>query len=195
MPAIPPPPRAVIDAPVRSRQVAPSFMTWDPGLSAKSGTGWSRFTQPLGPHFPHELESAGVIVVRGTTLEEKLSSLRNQAQNLLVWDEPRYIEHMRIYPGPRQKGDQNDLVELAVAEGLLISIAREFTLVPPHTWTGTVPKEKRAAWIMGDEDCKPLLNARERAILDAIPGKRVHNAIDAVGIGLWVTGRFPGGSR
>lgn len=182
---IPPPPRATITPPpgFQARARPQSFAAFDPGLAASSGVGWCRY-------LPDGVSAAGVFVLRSSTLEGKLAELRAERSSALFRGVPIFIEHMKVYPGPRQQGDQNDLISLAVAEGVLIGDAAEFELVTARDWAGTVPKETRARRILGAEDRPGLLDARELAIVNAIPGRRVHNAIDAIGLALWVAGRL-----
>lgn len=154
------------------------LVAFDPGLAPSSGTGWARF------HYG-ELFSAGVLVPVKGTLEDKLRELARQAHTATNSTDTVVMEHMRIYPGPRQKGDQNDLIDLAVLEGMILGATNPagIVLVSARTWKGNVPKD-----IMGKRILAALSEA-ERAQIEG-KGKRMHNALDAIGIGLWALGRL-----
>jgi len=94
------------------------------------------------------------------------------------------IEVPRIYPRGG-KGDQNDLIDLAVLVGDLRGFYRRhgFTvrLVPPRTWKGTAPKHIHGERVLA------ALTPAERALLPRRPraGTFDHNMLDAVGLGLF----------
>lgn len=158
------------------------LMAVDPGFSASSGTGWAFFDRGA-------LAACGVITPKSTRLAEKIEEIRNilddvgrMAVRVFV------IEIPRVYPGPRQKGDQNDIIDLAVVAGALIAPnASEKLLVHPRTWAGTVPKKIRHERLLRKESEGGVLSAAERARFPG--GAKAHNAFDAVGIGLWAIGR------
>lgn len=100
------------------------------------------------------------------------------------------IEVPRVYPFGRGKGDNNDLIDLAVRVGELRgwyrrkSWVQRVELIPPRTWKGTVPKEIHNKQVLAK------LSPEELAVL---PTKRRggfdHNMVDAVGLALWRAGR------
>jgi len=154
----------------------PLFYAFDPGLAATSGTGLAAFRFGV-------LTRVDVFAPKSARLEDKLAELRFW-RCTFVPGVPVIIEHMRSYAFQRQKGDQNDLLDLAVVEGILIADALHFELVEPRTWKGTRPKRVQAKVITD------ALKPEEKAVLESVHGKRVHNAIDAAGIGLWALKRI-----
>lgn len=101
------------------------------------------------------------------------------------------IEKPRIYPQVKQrKGDLNDLVDLAMVAGAVAAGVDEPYFVRtlyPHEWKGNMPKEKMTALIrsrLSDSESN-LVALEERAC-----GRLIHNVLDAVGIGLYVSGRL-----
>jgi hypothetical protein len=104
------------------------------------------------------------------------------------------VEKMKIYPGPQQKGDQNDLIDLAYISGGVHALppvwnAERVTLVHPHAWKGQVPKKK----IMQGRIERSLTELEAklvRATLQTTPDGLRHNGWDAVGIGLWAQQRL-----
>jgi hypothetical protein len=104
----------------------------------------------------------------------------------------RDIEHVitempRIYPGSgQQKGDLNDLLDLAASVGYVEGLYRGFAVcerVFPGAWKGQVPKKIMTARILAK------LSPEELACIERV-GAKDHNTIDAVGIGLWKLGRL-----
>ena len=103
------------------------------------------------------------------------------------------IEFPLIYPHEKLKGDPNDLLYVALAAGFVIQemhLTPEIALVLPRTWKGQTPKE-----IQNARDLEKL-DARERRIIEEldVPRGKLHNVMDAVGIGLWKI-RKQGGRR
>lgn len=92
--------------------------------------------------------------------------------------EELHIEMPRIYPGSgQQKGDLNDLLNLAAVVGLCESYFNRSTRVFPAQWKGQVPKK-----IMNARILSKLSPIEQGRIVGA--GAKTHNVIDAVGIGL-----------
>jgi hypothetical protein len=54
-----------------------------------------------------------------------------------------YIELPQVYPYPQMKGDPNDLVNLAVLIGGIVSLVSHYkaTLIQPRKWKGQLPKK------------------------------------------------------
>ena len=99
------------------------------------------------------------------------------------------IELPRSYPGSRQKGDQNDLIDLAQVVGRYAEAFRregaEVALVYPRTWKGTLPKDVMVERIKG------RLSAAEHARVELPSAASLaHNVYDAIGIGLHALGRL-----
>lgn len=94
------------------------------------------------------------------------------------------IELPQVYRAARSKGDPNDLIRLAVLVGRLQQLAEvsgsEVTLVQPAAWKGQVPKDVHHKRLMG------RLCFEEQEKLEGIHKTYRHNALDAVGLGLWL---------
>lgn len=99
------------------------------------------------------------------------------------------LEEPQVYR--RGRGDPNDLIKLARLVGRWEELGRgagaRVHRVRPRTWKGTVPKSIHNARTLA------LLSSSERHVveqdLDRVARAVRHNAIDAVGIGLWFLGR------
>lgn len=98
------------------------------------------------------------------------------------------IEIPRVYPAARQKGDQNDLINLAVVAG---GVAGHFapglvTRYYPRDWKGSVnPEEsnRRVVERLGASELETMARTE-------CPKSLQHNLIDAIGVGLFHLGRF-----
>ena len=91
------------------------------------------------------------------------------------------IEVPRIYPHSRdQKGDLNDLLELAGVVGAISQLFPVMSHVYPADWKGQLPKK--------------VMNERVLRTFTAAEGDSLihhdHNTLDAVGIGLHHLGRL-----
>lgn len=99
------------------------------------------------------------------------------------------IEIFQIYPGPQQKGDQGDLIKLAIVAGITMATAaqsgcKSICTLLPREWKGQLPKD-----IMIDR-IKGRLSLEELAVVK-MPVKSVaHNVFDGIGIGLSRLGRL-----
>lgn len=100
------------------------------------------------------------------------------------------IERMRIYPGPQQRGDQNDLLDLAFVGGFLAGrvVPVRVELVTAHEWKGTVPKDVMHRRI--DEALDAAEGTTLGKCLERVAKSLRHNVKDAVGIGLHALGRL-----
>lgn len=127
----------------------------DPGKH-KCGMAWWEDT---------ELVTAGLVESPPLLIPEKTNHL--------------VIEVPQIYARSKSKGDPNDLIDLAVMVGRIISICDiSYTLYRPREWKGQVPKDVMVSRIKGKLSKKEL----ERITL---PAKTLqHNVFDAIGIGL-----------
>ncbi len=94
------------------------------------------------------------------------------------------IEMPRIYPGSgQQKGDLNDLLNLAAVVGYFEGRMWDVERVFPAAWKGQVPKKVMTARILKS------LSPGELVRIERV-GAKDHNTLDAVGIGLWKLGRL-----
>lgn len=102
---------------------------------------------------------------------------------------PLVVEIPQVYQGSKQKGDPNDLIQLAACAGYTVGrLSRELPLEPrgvrPSEWKGQVPKEAHHDRVKGRLGPGELLNV-------ALPSAASlhHNVWDAVALGLWALGR------
>ena len=98
------------------------------------------------------------------------------------------IEIPQVYPGQQQKGDQNDLINLAVMVGRYVDRATacgfRVRLVKPREWKGQLPKD--VCWQRVRETLTPL----ELSNVEKVPKSRAHNMHDAIGLGTWFQKRW-----
>lgn len=148
-------------------------LSFDP---AKRGAAWARF------------DAANVLV--GCGLEQGETFLEALDRLPLAGDELALvvIEVPQVYQQRQWKGDPNDLVAVAVTAGALAyryRLAKRVLLPKPHDWKGSVPKEVTKERVLAE------LSAAERVHYNSarIAASLRHNAIDAIGLGLWATGR------
>jgi hypothetical protein len=137
-----------------------SIIAIDPGLRC---TGVAYYT-PLGDW------EASSIRPKGRSLIERIDQILERIGSD-YWD-LAVIEKPQVYQGRLQKGDPNDLIDLAVLVGALVCHinATKFLLPRPQEWKGQVPKE-----------------IHHRRIRKAVPGlgRQSKDALDAVGLGLY----------
>lgn len=95
------------------------------------------------------------------------------------------IEKPQVYPSRKQKGDPNDLINVALLAGVVLGAAPNvsFELVVPHDWKGNVPKEITQKRVKAD------FRLGEQTVFDRgvslYPKSQHHNIWDAVGLGFW----------
>ena len=96
------------------------------------------------------------------------------------------VECPQIYSSGTSRADPNDLIRLAVRVGIAIerSRASKAYLVSPRTWAGQVPKAVRHARLKADLALEGDLGVVIEGTRTIAAGK-VHNVLDAVGIGRW----------
>lgn len=96
------------------------------------------------------------------------------------------IERPIIKPFGRQKERPKDIITLALrageAAGRLMTVGVQIEYVEPHVWKGgSIPKKISHARI------RRKLTSQENLVIDRYA--RTHDAMDAVGIGLFAIGR------
>jgi hypothetical protein len=86
--------------------------------------------------------------------------------------------------GGKRRARTADLISLGIVGGACLAALRPLRVVPvsPAGWKGTVPKETHQPLIWA------ALTPAEAATV-----RGDHNAVDAVGVGLWALGRLKGG--
>lgn len=118
------------------------------------------------------------------------------AGHLHGWLEDHYEEHgpldllivewPQIYTPGKSKAPGKDIVLLgAAAASVAVRIfAKERRSVRPDEWKGQAPK----AVIQGRVVAR--LSDAERKTIAELPDSRLHNTIDAIGLGMWHLDRF-----
>ena len=98
------------------------------------------------------------------------------------------VEWPQVYAGSKQKGDANDLINLAA---VVASVCTRYgtsiiTRYKPRDWKGQVPKEVIQARILGAPGVVGRLSAEEVAVFKDCdcPKSLRHNVLDSIGIGL-----------
>lgn len=105
------------------------------------------------------------------------------------WD-PLYVGTARVICEEMQirhrqkKGGGDDLLKVSQIAGRLTANAPRVKYVKARTWKGTIKKE-----IMLKRILERLCDS-ERARLPKLPKGKLHNVIDAVGLGLYELGRL-----
>jgi len=148
----------------------------DPG---KAGLGWASFVGD-------RLSSVGLLVCKSLT--ETTEVLTRMMGRACPPPSTVVIEVPQVYQQRLQKGDPNDLIDVAVIAGIAAGVAAQFVEpqpVRPHAWKGNRPKAIDNAYTLS------LLSEEEKLVLDGCgaPKSKLHNVIDAIGIGLWKLGR------
>lgn len=157
-----------------------TFISIDPGFAESNGTGWCIFrdSRPV-------LAGLAVADDHGASLAIRCEQIRRKVPTQIAGlDLPRVIEHMKVYPGPQQKGDQNDLISLAYLEGVLAAGAPEVHLVVAREWKGNIPKDvlqtRIVKWMSSIGFAPELPRAKEKR----------GSVLEACGIGQYVLGRM-----
>ncbi len=128
------------------------------------------------------VKACGVAIFEGGWLQRAFYAPKEKCK--LLKSEQLIIEMPRIYPGSgQQKGDLNDLLNLATVVGYAEAHFKQAERVYPATWKGQVPKKIMTARILAS------LTVAERARIQSA-GAKTHNIVDAIGIGLWKLGRL-----
>ncbi len=113
-----------------------------------------------------------------------------------LYDDNLLIEVPRIYQGSKQKGDPDDILQVAGVVGAISAIGTWGTVrgIHPRDWKGTINPEvmiERIQWLDPREKKRPRLTHAE---FDTIERPRAvsleHNMWDAIGIGLHHLGRL-----
>ncbi len=100
---------------------------------------------------------------------------------------PVLVELPQVYHSKHQKGDQDDLIQLAGVVGAICQTSCDCVrTVRPREWKGTVAKDVMTRRI------ESRLDDLERAAIVRWSAALDHNTLDAVGIGLWQLGRLNG---
>lgn len=148
-----------------------TLLAIDPSLR---GTGWALFKDT-------NLVSCGVIGGPNQLSNiEAVRAIRNGVQGEAP-DLQVVLEFPRIYPKGRGESDNidpNDLLWVAAVAGALCTLGPSSTYYPSD-WKGQSKKEKTLRIVL--QACNPA----ERAVIESVQGAKRHNAVDAVGIGMY----------
>ncbi len=154
----------------------------DPG---KNGCGLAAFDALELVHAEYSSGLGGQIC----PLMEPVHGVEEAFKGLCEAFGPRSIETLlvevpQVYETKHQKGDQQDLIDLAVVVGGILAAARTYArsalIVRPHQWKGTTPKE------ITEQRVRKLLSPEEFGRIDWPRATGLHhNIFDAIGIGLW----------
>jgi hypothetical protein len=159
------------------------LLSVDPGLTS---TGWAAWNRGV-------LISCGLVRSYERTPLQRAEETVHALQRLLPYGETveLVIEKPRVYQQRKQKGDPNDLLDIALVIGVIVKGVPHHNViaVEPRTWKGTIRKPRHleayvvhtrlmtslsegelAQYVKGLQRCSPSLR---------------HNVADAVGIGAW----------
>ena len=159
-----------------------TLLAVDPGLR---GTGWAVFTDDTLSRCGCVEGGAGSLRERAGRIADELLRVAFATLSTLV------VEMPQVYAQRKQKGDPNDLVNLAFLAGSLVQALDpdHARLVRPRDWKGTVPKTRLLGdYIIHRRNLRALrLSERLRyeAGLKPLAAELRHNVADAVGIGRW----------
>jgi hypothetical protein len=165
--------------------------TWtcalDPGYSSSGATGVAVFADDV-------LRDAGAL--RGFTGGSACERATRSGLWAASWFRARVVpstaaettllvEWPQIYAASRSPGDPNDLLGLAAVCGAVAAVMNWSNLraIAPREWKGTAPKD------VANQRTLARLSDEEKLRLPPNAGAALHNAIDAVGLGLWHLGR------
>lgn len=97
------------------------------------------------------------------------------------------VEKPQVYVGAKNKGDPNDLIDVALVVGAVLAAFPDGEMtgfnpetVKPAGWKGQVPKDV----------CKRRLQKELSTAESEIAIWSNHNVVDAIGIGCWRLGRY-----
>ncbi len=158
------------------------FVAIDPGFAEANGTGVAVVVHRALIDLRVERVGADDLSVRAEQIRKRIPTHVPHGTGHI--ELARVIEHMRVYPGPQQKGDQNDLLDLAYLEGVIGAGASVVYLVPARKWKGTTPKEKMQSRILG------RLQTYAPQFIDGLPKAKEArgSALEAAGLAFWTLG-------
>jgi len=144
-------------------------------------------TRPL-PQRDANVREGCLISATVCTEEQCLMHIENAAPVRQRKSGDCIIEVPQIYPGQQQKGDQNDLIKLAVLVGRYVDRATacgfQVRLVKPREWKGQLPKD--VCW----RRVRETLDSFELDNMEKVLKSRAHNMHDAIGLGTWFQKRW-----
>ena len=130
--------------------------------------------------------ASGIAVFRDRVLEAVYYTKDTDVLSWLFAPDVRVIvEVPQVYSYERSKGDPNDLVDLAFAAGRMTRDFEHVDVVRPKQWKGQLPKDVHHQRVMA-KLVQPECDVIHRA---QVAQSKLHNVLDAVGLGLWKLGR------
>ena len=148
----------------------------DPSLR---GLGWAFFERGMLTHcgvVEGDSNKTTIEAVRGIRLD-----LVDALASVKVYLPEVVLEFPRIYPkgrGQTDHVDPNDLLWVAAVAGAVSTLGPS-RIYYPSDWKGQSKKEKTLRLVL--QACTPA----ERAVIEQVKGWKRHNAVDAVGIGMY----------
>lgn len=157
----------------------------DPGLEA---TGWAVLSDKTGTLLDCGIAQPFARVNQTQSLAEiRLKLMKIWEERVGLSKNPKIlaIEMPQIYQQKFLKGDPNDLIPLAIMNGLLwATLSPSQALFPrPAVWKGQVPKVVMEQRIVSNLSLRSKKAFAEG--LHVVPKHLRHNVYDAVGIGQW----------
>lgn len=138
-------------------------------------------------------KASRVKIKKPDTSEPIAKRCRDIALEIAYWcpEAPTQIivEWPKVYTAEKSKGDPNNLIGLAGVGACVAGLFPDSSILSPlpRDWTGNVPKaEKGDPWASprGQRVRDRLSDAEFRSVIPS------HDAVDAVGLGLFALGRF-----
>lgn len=167
----------------------------DPGRCTGVAVYW--FIEALG----WRLIAASMLETGGTSVSTQATELREQFvsnvwQPIIAprganpWEGIATAELMEWRPGV-EKSNPTDLIQVATLAGVLAgTVANQLRFVTPNAWKASVSKPIMDLRIRG------FLTPEELSVIasgEKVYGKKFHNVMDAIGIGLFACGRMQRG--
>lgn len=107
------------------------------------------------------------------------------------------VELPQVYSAAKSKGDPEDLIQLArvvgrIEQATYVHGREPCRIVRPNEWKGSISKAMHNARIIkcAAESLPTVYLAQARHQIAQLPASRAHNAIDALGLWLFGSGRM-----
>lgn len=157
------------------------MITIDPGVRGAGIAVWSLNNLVMACYVKPMRKDRGYGLAEDLAYNVEMA-VKDYSPKLIVCEFPRF------YGSTHQKGDPNDLIDVAVAGAAistrLDSLISYIESVSPSDWKGNVPKQKMLVRIW------KKLTEEERAVVQKTNKSDREDILDAIGIGLWKLGRL-----
>ncbi len=156
-----------------------TLLAIDPGLNA-CGCAWFRHGVLTCARL------SGHVSPTWHSVPQRAASTAGEVSGDFGVPERLVIEWPQVYRlGGRAGADPNDLLGLAAVAGAVAAHYYDATInvYKPAEWKGQVPKEVHHARIMR------FLSDAEKLAIPKLPKTKLHNVLDAIGLGLFHLGR------